>query len=172
MNAENLNSSARSGGFHVRFHADFHTRLARYVMANTTSLLAAPAGGLLLAGAIALVTALTGRSMGVSGMAAAVLRRDRDERRVSVAFLAGMIACGALLGVAAQDFAIDTTARPALAFVLGGALIGWGARRANGCTSGHGIAGISRGSARSIVALALFGLSASLVVAVWPGGAS
>jgi uncharacterized protein len=141
-------------------------------MADTTSLLAAPAGGLLLGGAIALVTALTGRSMGVSGMAAALLGRCPDVRRVSAAFLAGMVACGALLGLAAQGFAIDTTARPALAFVFGGALVGWGARRANGCTSGHGIAGISRASARSFVALLLFGLSASLVVAVWPGGAS
>lgn len=138
---------------------------------TTTQVIQALGGGALLGAALALVTAMTGQQLGISGMAAAILHPRATRRAVPAAFLVGVIACGALLGVA-TDFARDASDRPLAAFAIGGVLVGWGARRANGCTSGHGVLGVARLGARSIVAIALFALAASTVVALWPGGVS
>ena len=138
-------------------------------MTTATLHLGALVGGVLIGGSLAFVAALTGRSLGVTGMAAAVLAGNRGERAVPAAFLAGMVACGGLLGLVFASFAADHSGRPGTALLVGGILVGFGAREANGCTSGHGIVGVARGSARSFVAIALFALAASLVAAVLRG---
>jgi len=145
----------------------------RGVMATNLSLLIAPLGGTLLGASLTFVTAMTGRGAGISGMAGALLSGDRADRAFAAAFLTGMIITGGVLAAVVPGVAVDVSGRPSIAFLLGAVLVGWGARRANGCTSGHGILGVSRTSARSFVAIALFALAASIVVAIWPaGGAS
>lgn len=135
-----------------------------------TSILLAPLGGALGGASLATLLALTGRSVGVSGMAGTLLDGDPRDRGFAGAFLLGMIVAGAIAAaIAPGAFAVDI-GRPALAFVAGGFLVGWGARRANGCTSGHGMIGVARGSARSFVALLLFGTVAAIVVALYPVG--
>lgn len=139
-------------------------------MDNGITHLVALLGGALLGASTALVTAITGRRAGVSGHAGALLRGPGADRRFAGWFLAGMIVTGALAAAASPGAHVDATGRPLAAFLVGGALVGWGARRARGCTSGHGIGGVARASARSIVATALFGIAAAIVVAVWPAG--
>jgi|MudIll2142460700_1097286.scaffolds.fasta_scaffold01507_7 hypothetical protein len=142
-------------------------------MTTNHSLLIAPLGGTLLGASLAFVTAMTGRRAGVSALAGALLSGKRAERPFAVAFLGGLAVTGGMLAALVPGVAVDESGRPGIAFLLGGVLVGWGARRANGCTSGHGILGVSRTSPRSFVALALFALGASIVVAIWPaGGAS
>lgn len=121
-------------------------------------------GGLLIGTATALHLLLNGRIAGLSGMMKAAASTGTDEgARLSSGFLLGAFA--AAYAVAALWFkpAIDvTTSVPAL--VVSGLLVGVGVAYANGCTSGHGIAGMSRFSLRSMLATATFMIFTALTV--------
>lgn len=134
------------------------------------TILLAPLGGVLEGAALTAVLALTGRSIGVSAMAGALLHGEPRDRAFAAAFLTGLVAAGAIAAALAPGAFANETGRSGLAFVAGGFLVGWGARRANGCTSGHGMIGVARGSARSIVAVVLFATVAAIVVALHPAG--
>lgn len=131
-------------------------------------LITALLGGGMLGGSVAAVTAVTGRRVGVSGHAHALLFGRGPDRRFAAWFLAGMVAAGGVAAALAPAAFSDGSGRPLLAFLLGGMLIGWGARRASGCTSGHGIAGVADRSPRSVTAVTLFGLAAMAIVKLWP----
>jgi uncharacterized membrane protein YedE/YeeE len=125
-------------------------------------------GGLLIGTAAAAHLLLNGRVAGTSGMLGATLARltggPADETaRLSMAFLAG--AFGAALAVSALWFRpalTVTTSVPTL--VLSGLLVGAGVAFANGCTSGHGVCGLSRLSVRSMAATATFMAATAAVV--------
>lgn len=125
----------------------------------------AAAGGALVGLSSSVLLATTGSARGVSGMAAALLRPDRA---VPAAFLLGMIVAGAVLHALAPDAFGGATGRPTAVVLLAGFAVGIGARIANGCTSGHAVLGIARGARRSIAALAIFTVSAMVVVALLP----
>ncbi len=113
-------------------------------------------GGLLigLAGAIMLLG--LGRIAGVSGLAARAtgLAAGSGSRGIAIAFTIGL-PLGAALVAAVRPVSI--TFPPALPVVLaGGLLVGFGTRLGSGCTSGHGVCGLSRLSPRSMVATGLF----------------
>ncbi len=129
-------------------------------------------GGLMIGGAAALYLLVNGRIMGASGILGGLVdgtgRATLAERGLFVAGLVGVPALVALAG-AAPDTRI--TGNLGL-IVLGGLAVGFGTRMANGCTSGHGVCGISRFSVRGIVAtLAYIGFGAVtlLVVRHWMG---
>lgn len=110
-------------------------------------------GGALIGLAATLLYALLGRIAGISGIVNAVLEQ-RSERGWRLAFLLGLI-------VAATAWFAYVDAPPRTHFPLGwliaaGALVGFGTRLGNGCTSGHGICGLARLSKRSLVAVAVF----------------
>jgi uncharacterized membrane protein YedE/YeeE len=113
-------------------------------------------GGLLIGTASAMHLLLNGRIAGTSGMLGATLRLQGDETgRLSLAFLLG--AFGAALGVSAllwRPEIVVTTSLPAL--ILSGLMVGVGVSFSNGCTSGHGVCGMSRLSPRSIAATLTF----------------
>ena len=117
-------------------------------------------GGALAGTSTALLLALEGVNEGVSGMAAGLARGAGGERARRAAFLLGLAAVGGTYHLFAPQAFANHSGRPLLAFALAGVLIGYGARLANGCTSGHGVLGVSRGAARSFVAVLLFGLGA------------
>ena len=124
--------------------------------ALTFTPLVAAAGGAVLGLAAAAKWVLTGRVLGVSGaVRGLVVGGDRSAWRL--AFLAGLLGGGAVAG-AINPGAFDvlpatfTAARAA----LGGLLVGWGASAGNGCTSGHGICGLSRLSRRSLAYVLTF----------------
>ncbi|OYW83236.1 MAG: hypothetical protein B7Z20_12835 [Sphingobium sp. 32-64-5] len=111
-------------------------------------------GGLLigLAGAIMLLG--LGRIAGVSGLAARAIGSGADSRAVALAFILGL-PLGAALVAAVRPVAV--TFPPSLTvLVIGGLLVGFGTRLGSGCTSGHGVCGLSRLSPRSMAATALF----------------
>lgn len=111
------------------------------------------AGGAMIGGAAALLLLTHGRVAGISGIVGGLLSASTKDRSWRYAFLVGLLAAGAVAGLLAP--ASTGGASPVLA-IAGGLLVGYGARRGSGCTSGHGVCGLSRTSRRSLVAVATF----------------
>ncbi|MBY0532039.1 MAG: YeeE/YedE family protein [Xanthobacteraceae bacterium] len=112
------------------------------------------AGGLLIGLAAALFINLNGRVMGASSVIGGLFP-PRGDAPLRLSFVAGLLAAPLLLGLfrAAAPPVFETNT---LTLVVAGLLVGFGTRLGAGCTSGHGICGISRLSPRSIVATAVF----------------
>jgi uncharacterized membrane protein YedE/YeeE len=113
------------------------------------------AGGLLLGLAASLFLLVNGRILGISGILGGLLTPQPRDRAWRVAFLAGLLAAPLVWSLWAAPVAARIEAGPAL-LVVSGLLVGWGTRRGSGCTSGHGVCGISRLSPRSMAATGLF----------------
>lgn len=123
------------------------------------------AGGLLVGLAAALLILLNGRIAGISGIVGGLLRPQRDDVGWRVAFVLGLLAAPvAWIAVAAAPRLHVGATTPVL--VAAGLLVGVGTRLGSGCTSGHGVCGISRGSLRSIAATATFMAAGFAVVFV------
>lgn len=121
------------------------------------------AGGALIGSAVSLLALGLGRIAGISGMLAAALRPNRSSRSWQLAFCAGLLASPWLWQAFRPLPAIQAQASWER-WLLAGLLVGYGARLAGGCTSGHGVCGLSRGSPRSLLATASFMLTGFLVV--------
>jgi uncharacterized membrane protein YedE/YeeE len=131
---------------------------------TTQSILRALLGGSLigLAATIALLT--HGRIAGISGTLGRVLDGD-GGRSFRLPFILALIAVGAIAAaLAPASFGAAVHSTPVLA--LAGLLVGIGTTLGNGCTSGHGVCGISRLSVRSIVATLTFMLTGAITVAL------
>ena len=112
-------------------------------------------GGAIIGGAAALFTVLNGRIAGVSGILGGLARPQAGDVSWRIAFVAGLVAAPLAWGLLAALPEIRVEASfPAL--VAAGLLVGIGTRYGGGCTSGHGICGVSRASPRSIAATLAF----------------
>ena len=125
-------------------------------------------GGLMIGSAAALFLLFNGRIMGASGIIGGLVDRsglrDWAER---AAFLAGLVVVPALM-LPLYSVEVSTNITSNLAVVIaGGLLVGIGTRLANGCTSGHGVCGISRFSLRGIVATVFYLLAGGLTVVLF-----
>lgn len=117
--------------------------------------LTAVTGGLLIGTAAALLLAFNGRIAGISGIVGGLLRPRSGELAWRLAFVAGLIVAPLLYRCfAALPTAHFDASTPVL--LLAGALVGLGTRYGSGCTSGHGVCGLSRLSPRSLVATLCF----------------
>ena len=116
---------------------------------------AALAGGVLLGLASALFVLLNGRILGISGSVGGLLRPRAGDMGWRLAFLLGMLVAPGLywLVVGPTQPRIDATWGMV---VIAGLLVGVGTRYGSGCTSGHGVCGLSRMSPRSLVATLSF----------------
>ncbi|WP_321782650.1 YeeE/YedE family protein [Burkholderia pyrrocinia] len=113
------------------------------------------AGGVLIGLAAAWLVAFNGRIAGISGIVGGLLTAGSGERDWRVAFVAGMIAAPLAMRAAGAGLMPQVDASwPEL--MAAGLLVGIGTRYAGGCTSGHGVCGMSRGALRSVVATATF----------------
>ena len=122
-------------------------------------------GGLLIGLSVALFFILKGRMIGISGIASNFLV-SKDNRIENFLFLVGLI-LGPLIYNLISDKAINISISNSLILlIIAGAMVGFGTRLSNGCTSGHGISGISRFSLRSIIATITFMLVGILTVLV------
>jgi len=110
-------------------------------------------GGVIIGAAVALFVVLNGRIAGVSGILGGLARPQAGDISWRVAFVAGLIAAPLALLAALPEIRVDTS-YPVL--VAAGLLVGVGTRYGGGCTSGHGVCGVSRASPRSIAATVAF----------------
>ncbi len=124
-------------------------------------------GGLLIGLAAALMLLGTGRIAGVSGLAARAtgLSDSGAPRSLAVAFIVGL-PLGALLVALAGNGVVARFPMSTTTLITAGLLVGIGTRLGSGCTSGHGVCGLSRLSRRSIVATITFMASGFIAVAV------
>jgi len=132
-------------------------------MENFTPVSALIGGMLIGLGAVMLMLFL-GRIAGIAGIVAGLLAFDGEAKGWRLAFVAGLMA--GPLGVGLMQNALPVVSVDASLFtvIVGGFLVGLGTRLGNGCTSGHGVCGLARLSARSLVATAVFMCMAAFVV--------
>ncbi len=121
----------------------------------------AVAGGALIGAAAVLLLATVGRVAGISGIAAGSLRAAEGERGWRWAFLLGLLAAAGLVLrwqslPEASPRVLLRDALPAWQLISTGLLVGFGTRLGSGCTSGHGVCGMARGSKRSLLAVLVF----------------
>ncbi len=112
-------------------------------------------GGAMIGAAAALFVVLNGRIAGVSGILGGLARPQAGDVSWRIAFVAGLVAAPLAWRVldALPQIRVDASF-PAL--VAAGLLVGAGTRYGGGCTSGHGVCGVSRASPRSIAATVAF----------------
>ncbi|MGN7980275.1 YeeE/YedE family protein [Burkholderia sp. 22313] len=113
------------------------------------------AGGVLIGLAAAWLIAFNGRIAGISGIVGGLFTAGAAERGWRAAFVAGLIAAPLMMRIAGAAAMPQVDAGWG-ALLAAGLLVGVGTRYAGGCTSGHGVCGLSRGATRSIVATAVF----------------
>jgi hypothetical protein len=114
-------------------------------------------GGALIGLSAVLLMALLGRIAGISGIAVRMLTPHLDaEARGRVAFILGLIAAPVMLFVTTGTWPQVTLEASVPLLVVAGILVGFGSVWGAGCTSGHGVCGLSRLSARSFVAVGTF----------------
>ena len=130
-------------------------------------------GGAIIGLAASVLLLGAGRVAGISGIVGGLLVPRAGDTAWRALFVVGLLVGG--LGLRLVDPALvrSDLDRSAAALVAAGMLVGFGTRLGNGCTSGHGVCGISRGSARSLVATVTFmatGVATAWVVANVFGG--
>lgn len=113
------------------------------------------AGGALIGLAAGMFALLNGRIAGISGVLGGLLNTVAGDRAWRLAFVFGLIAAPLVYALFAALPALQIDAGYG-ALVLAGLLVGFGARCGSGCTSGHGVCGLSRFSPRSLLATLVF----------------
>lgn len=121
------------------------------------------AGGLLIGVAAAVLILLNGRIAGISGIIGGLFRPNKGDLTWRLAFIGGLILAPVVFGIfyASPEIQIDASWT---ILAIAGLLVGVGTRYASGCTSGHGVCGISRLSPRSIAATLIFMAAGFLTV--------
>ena len=122
-------------------------------------------GGLLIGLSVALFFTLNGRMIGISGIASNFLV-SKNNRIDNFLFLVGLI-LGPLIYnlILGKEINISISSSLIL-LIIAGTMVGFGTRLSSGCTSGHGISGISRFSLRSIIATITFMIVGILTVLI------
>lgn len=125
-------------------------------------------GGMLIGASAVLLMATNGRIAGISGLTSRIFARatDGEARGVSALFVLGLLLAAPLWALTSGAWPDQWVPSSPVLMASAGLLVGFGAVFGNGCTSGHGVCGISRGSARSIVATLTFITTAVLTVLV------
>src|SRR5262249_4048023 len=112
-------------------------------MSNFTPI-ASTIGGALIGAAATTLLVLSGKVAGISGIVGGRLRPARGERAWRALFVVGLLAGGAVIGWLRPQAIGAAPSSPIAITILAGLLVGVGTQLGNGCTSGHGVCGISR----------------------------
>lgn len=148
----------------MRHDGEFH-------VVDTVNWLRPLLGGALIGLSAAALWGLNGRIAGISGMVGQLLGPDGGWR---AAFLAGLVAGGALMLSFLPDAFSTTAVRPLTVTAIAGFAVGVGTQLGHGCTSGHGVCGLGRFSVRSAAATLVF-LGGGIITASlyrWIAGAA
>jgi len=125
------------------------------------------AGGILIGVAAAMTLLFSGKIAGISGIFGGMLFQQGVERTWQTVFVAGLIAGGVLLYNINTEYFEDSSGRGLVTVTISGLLVGIGTRVGGGCTSGHGVCGIGRLSARSLAATVTFVVAGMAMVALF-----
>lgn len=121
-------------------------------------------GGLLIGLTATIYLLVTGKVIGISGIQSQLL--FSNGRLLPFLFIVGLIIGGSTYRVLTEQTVAFPETRSPLLLILSGLLVGYGTRLGGGCTSGHGVCGISRLSPRSIIATLVFMTTAIITVAL------
>jgi uncharacterized protein len=124
-------------------------------------------GGVIIGIAVSLMLLFNGRVTGISGIIGGILNPRSLDKNWRILFLLGLLIGGLILRIIHPTaFALETTTTT-LDYVIAGLLVGFGTLLGNGCTSGHGVCGISRLSVRSLMSTITFIVFGIISVAVF-----
>jgi uncharacterized membrane protein YedE/YeeE len=121
-------------------------------------------GGMILGVAAALYVILHGRILGISGIVSGLLHPKVGDWSWRLAFALGLLTSSFLAALIFGIFPVIEVDASWLTVIVAGLLVGFGVQYGSGCTSGHGICGLSRLSPRSLVATLSFMTAGFLVV--------
>ena len=121
-------------------------------------------GGILIGIAAVIIFLTNGRIMGISGILGNLITlKETDQRYWRIAFLLGVLIGPLIFTILFKEIKSEMVANTTF-LIISGFLVGLGTSLGNGCTSGHGICGLSRFSIRSIVATLVFVISGMVTV--------
>jgi uncharacterized membrane protein YedE/YeeE len=120
------------------------------------------AGGVLIGLSVSIMLLFNGRVTGISGIVNGILTPQKGDTIWRVAFTVGLISGGVILKLMNPNIFSGELNTPLMWVVTAGLLVGFGTVMGSGCTSGHGVCGMSRLSIRSIVSTLLF-ISAGVI---------
>lgn len=113
-------------------------------------------GGVLVGTSVSLMLFWNGRVTGISGIINGILTSARGDTLWRALFIVGLVFGGLVMQLLKPDSFVNTLDTPGWSVVVAGLLVGFGTIMGSGCTSGHGVCGMSRLSVRSIVATVVF----------------
>ena len=125
-------------------------------------------GGLIGLAASVLLLSL-GRIAGISGITGSLMRFETVDKGWRISFLVGLLSGGVLLALLMPTVFVVSPERPTWMLGLAGLFVGFGTQMGSGCTSGHGVCGITRFSIRSIVATLVFVCSGMVIATLLAG---
>ena len=125
---------------------------------------AALIGGLIIGFSVTIMLLFNGRVTGISGIISGILSPVKNDYQWRVYFIGGLILGGFILNSLNPTILANTLDTSSLELVFAGLLVGFGTLLGSGCTSGHGVCGISRLSLRSILATVSFIFAGVLTV--------
>ena len=126
-------------------------------------------GGMLIGLSAVLLMALNGRIAGISGISSSVLppwveEMDKSELSWRIAFVAGLLIAPVLVPLVSGEPVQQTVSNNLVLMAIAGLITGFGSVYGGGCTSGHGVCGMSRLSMRSFIATGTFMATAFITV--------
>jgi len=113
-------------------------------------------GGILIGLSASALLLFNGKIAGISGVVGGLVDLKKNDILWRAAFVTGLLTGGFILRLLAPQLLQVGIVRSGGALLVAGFMVGFGARLGNGCTSGHGVCGISRFSPRSIIATVIF----------------
>lgn len=120
------------------------------------SILLASLGGAIIGIASSMMLIFNGRVTGISGIYNGILSFVKSDLLWRIAFILGLIFGGSVLFALRPELFVNESGRSLTAVAVAGLIVGFGTVMGSGCTSGHGVCGISRMSVRSILATLSF----------------
>ncbi|WPU66786.1 YeeE/YedE family protein [Peredibacter starrii] len=124
-------------------------------------------GGAIIGLAASILLLFDGRVTGISGITSGVIKSETPDKSWRIFFLSGLIIGGVLLRFFRPEAVTIISGAFNYDYALAGFLVGFGTVLGSGCTSGHGVCGLSRFSVRSMVAVLIFIGTAMLTLFVF-----
>jgi uncharacterized protein len=121
-------------------------------------------GGVLIGVSATIMLLFSGRVTGISGIVGGLLSGKTQDKDWRLFFILGLFLGGYTLKILRPDFFINNSTATTIDYLIAGFFVGFGTLLGNGCTSGHGVCGISRLSSRSIIATVTFILAGIMSV--------